>query len=154
VTDKIDFKINLPAREDLGDSIKEGLNVLCQSVLGTNINALDETQLRDLLQMDMNISMRDISISATETRKMEVAYCTNAYFVSMTLDCQMIADQVKEELRKEPKETILERYIQLKRMFVGLISQKYETHEQLLRDLIRKAQKKDNVDPLGRFNPN
>lgn len=127
------------------------LNQLSQRVFAKDVGDLELNQKRDLIMMDIGMIACECTVSGAETRTTEVRFNTNNYMGSFKLDLSNGVDYIRRVMDEIPTEEMMDRYFELKTTFYNMITVKWEGHEALLRSLIREAEKRDGISPIGRF---
>lgn len=128
------------------------LGVLSRTIFGKEIKDLDLENLGNLILVDMGTLQNSYTISASETRKTEVQYCTNNYTVSTVLDCSGILKSMTSIVESASSiEEALNRYYNLKSVFFSVMKEKLSTNEHYLRQCIREFEEKDKIAGQGRF---
>lgn len=140
--------------EGLKLSTKQSLSALSDKIYNKKLSELPLVQVKDLISLEMAFTIKQLSIHVGETRKTEVQYCTNNYTASVEVSTGdawfYITDQLSL-LETSDVTAYIERYIELKDAVYKFIKVKYEGHEQFLRDLLRAAEDKDNIQRMGRY---
>lgn len=134
----------------VSDLTRSRLTDLCKRIYNKNLEEVDSEELEALIVMDMAVSIKELTVTASETRKTERDYCTNMYNASMTLD---ISDSVITALlpeRTSSNET-LDIYFRRKKAFYDVVKVKLMAAEEFLRAALREQQAKDNIAGQGRY---
>jgi len=137
----------------LEKGILEKLDGLSSSVLNLPLTSLTRSQLLDLINIEINTKIDQITVSAYSTRQVE-NFNPNNYGAVQVIDLKDSYRYLYEEIKSLGSDTslIIRRYVELKAMMYKIIAYKYSSTEQFLRDLIREAELKDNAKAVGRFN--
>ncbi len=143
-----------PFLKDLDQDIYTKLESLSKKVMSKPLDKLTSTEFSDLVAMDLSILPTEMSISATATRPTSVKFATNSYFVAVKIDLVSIIGMISkviDDSASMPTPDRIKRVIELKSMLYKVINNKYESHEQYLRALVRSAEAADGIEPIGRF---
>jgi len=128
---------------------KERLTALAKEVF-TDVSTLTKDHIITLVKMDMSTFIGELSVSVAITRPTEQKFATNNYHASAKLDVSGIFDIIDEELKNTDKDQLIDRYLSLKSAAYNLISAKYGSTENFLRNLVESAASKDAISPIGR----
>jgi len=132
-------KIGDVSLANLADS---SLAKVAQSVYNTD--AVTEEQLMFILQLDLEMSVKQLSISASETRQVR-QYESNNYHLSIQIDLGESQGIVLERVKAAPVEEKLTVYADAKRTLYAIIREKYSRNENFLRELIQIQKAEDGV---------
>ena len=127
------------------------LDQLSQKVYDQALDSLDQGKLTDLVGLDIGMLLTELTVSANETRRTEIQYCSNAYFASAKLDFTFARDFIRSQVAEVEPNLRIDRYLQLKEVYYKMAQVKWTGHEQYLRNLVREAEGKDGISPQGRF---
>ena len=125
------------------------LNQLAQKVYQKDVSELESRHKRDLVMMDIGMIATECTVSGAETRTTAQRYNTNNYMASFKLDLHGAVDYTRRVMEEVPADKLIDRYLELKATLYTMIAVKWEGHEQLLRSLLRTAEAKDGIDPIG-----
>lgn len=127
------------------------LSELCKSIFDKQIDEVPSEDLSALLNIDINSSIETMNVYCQSTRQVE-QYQPNGYSLSETISFRNSYAWIHNHINTIPNSNQkVVRYAKLKSILYKLMSQKYHSTESFLRSLIREAEQKDGVKPLGRF---
>jgi hypothetical protein len=113
-------------------------------------NQCTKAELITLIEMDIRLSIGKMNVSVAGTRQVE-QYNPNTYGASLEIDFTASYDYMLEQVRMaKTSEEVIEKYIQLRGLFLSLVGMKFRNTEGYLRDLCREAEIKDNAKAVGR----
>lgn len=141
---------NIP--DKMSAEAKERITILASQMFSLPKQAITKEHMLLAIKMDMTTSIVDLQVSCSSTRPSEVKFATNNYHVSAKIDMSGIYDVIMKTLEQESTDTLIDKYFELKRAALSLTSIKYESMEQYLRDLLFKAEQKDDMPKVGRYN--
>lgn len=141
---------NMP--DKMSSEAKDRITTLASQMFSLPKQAITKEQMLIAINMDMTTSITDLTVSCSSTRPSEVKFATNNYHVSAKIDMSGIYTVIMKTLENEPADNLIDKYFELKRAALSLTSIKYDSMESYLRDLLFKAEQKDNVPKVGRFN--
>ena len=107
-------------------------------------DTVTEEQLMFVLDLDLEMSVKQLSISASETRQVR-QYESNNYHLSIQIDLGDSQGIVLEQVRAAPVEDKLNIYAEAKRTLYAIIREKYSRNENYLRELIQVQKAEDGV---------
>lgn len=136
---------------DLEKSIYTKLDSLCDSVLGKKIENLTDSQVVDLINLDINTHVKSLTIYAQSTRQV-VQFEPNSYSATQVIDLENASLYIKSVVMAEATpQAKIQRYAELRAMLYKLMYFKYNTAEDFLRELLRASEVKDGAPGRGRF---
>ena len=132
-------KIGDVSLANLADS---SLAKVAQSVYNTD--TVTEEQLMFILQLDLEMSVKQLNISASETRQVR-QYESNNYHISIQIDLGESQNIVLQQVKAAPLEEKLSIYADTKRTLYAILREKYSRNENYLRELIQAQKTEDGV---------
>jgi hypothetical protein len=133
------------------DATRNKVESLCEQVYSKPLKQCSREEVMIIIEMDVRIGIKDLRVSVSNTRQI-IAYTPNSYGADLTIDFSAVQRYMVEQVSLEATPIkILEKYLKLRSVFIGLLSMKFRNSEELLRNLCREAEVKDGVEPLGRF---
>lgn len=134
----------------LSDTTKNKLSSLCMQAYQKPANQCTKAELITLIEMDIRLSIGKMNVSVSGTRQVE-QYNPNTYGASLEIDFTSSYEYMLEQVRAaKTSEEVIEKYIQLRGLFLSLVGMKFRNTEGYLRDLCREAEIKDNAKAVGR----
>jgi hypothetical protein len=134
----------------LTDATKNKINSLCTQVYQKPAAQCTKDEIISLVEMDIRLSIGRMNVQVSGTRQVE-QFNPNTYGASLEIDFSesysYMLSQVK--LAATPEE-VIEKYIQLRSVFLTLVGMKFRNTEDYLRSLCRDAEVKDNAKAVGR----
>ena len=109
-----------------------------------NSDTVTEQELMFILQLDLEMSVKQLTVSAAETRQVR-QYESNNYHLSIQIDLGNSQDIVLEQVKAAPLEKKLDVYADSKRILYAIIREKYSRNENFLRELIQIQKTEDGV---------
>jgi hypothetical protein len=107
-------------------------------------DTLTEAELMTILEMDLEMFPKELTVSAAETRQVR-QYESNNYHLSMKLDLGECQQVVLGMVRSAPEDKRIAAYVEGKKLLYGIIREKYSRNENYLRDLIRAQKTEDGI---------
>ena len=132
-------KIGKISKIDLKDS---SFAKIAESIFNTK--EVTNEQLMFILDLDLNMSVKELTISAGETRQMR-QYESNNYHLSMKLDLGDCQNIVLEQVKSAKNDDKMTTYFQSKKTLYAVMREKYIRNESYLRNLISAQKIKDGI---------
>lgn len=149
-TDSI-IKIGELNPKELEKSIYTKLDDLCNSVMGKKIDSLTDSQVIDLINLDINTHLKSLTIFSQSTRQV-AQFEPNSYSATQVIDFENSSLYIKSKILEESTPSAkIAKYVELRSMLYRLIYFKFNSTDDFLREMIRSAEVKDGAPGRGRF---
>jgi DNA polymerase III delta prime subunit len=126
----------------IGDLEDSSLARVAKSVY--NSDTITEEQLMMVLSLDLEMAVKQFTISAAETRQVR-QYESNNYHVSIQIDMTGSQEVVLQRVRDAANSDKLAIYAESKKTLYAIIREKYTRNENYLRELIQAQKLEDGV---------
>lgn len=134
----------------LTDATKNKLNSLCTQVYQKPATQCTKDEIVSLIEMDIRLSIGRMNVQVSGTRQVE-QFNPNTYGASLEIDFSESYAFMLSQVKLAPtSEEVIEKYIQLRSVFLTLVGMKFRNTEDYLRSLCRDAEIKDNAKAVGR----
>lgn len=126
---------------------KDSLNKLAIYVLGKkDAKELTKEEILDFFSMQLASLPSKLEVTVEESRPTNVQFANNRWSSGITISLEGMFNYMTSKIENSDKP--IDEYIKLNNMMRMIISQKYESAEQLLKELLCDAQKKDGIRPI------
>lgn len=154
-TNQENLKIQDIDVQTLAKTTREKIESLCIQVFSKTLTECTRDEIIAIINLDMNIQISHLTVKVGGTRQI-ANYTPNTYGADMSIDFmsaqKFISDTIGEDAMGGMSEIkILDKYLKLRSMLIGLVSMKFRNTEDLLRNLCREAEERDGIEPLGRY---
>jgi hypothetical protein len=134
----------------LAEGTRNKISSLCTQVYQKAASQCTKAEVLTLIEMDMRLYIGKMNVSVSGTRQVE-QFNPNTYGASLEIDFTQSYGYMLEQVRSAATpEEVIEKYIQLRGIFLSLVGMKFRNTEDYLRNLCREAELKDGAKPVGR----
>jgi hypothetical protein len=135
----------------LTDATRNKINSLCTQVYQKPVNQCTKEEVITLIEMDIRLSIGKMNVQVSGTRQVE-QFNPNTYGATLEINFSESYDYMLNQVRlASTPEELIEKYVQMRSVFLTLVGMKFRNTEDYLRSLCRDAELKDNVKPVGRY---
>jgi len=107
-------------------------------------DTITAAELMGILELDLNMSLTEVTISSGETRQVR-QYEPNNYHASVKIDLSGTKETMLEAVKAAPVGSKIDVYAEQKRLLFTLVSKKYEHFDRFLRQMFSDRQRDHGI---------